>query len=80
MKTYHVLVQRAERGWLAAHALEDDSVHTQGRSLDEIAQNIREVASILHGEEDVQLELVLPGDIKVPAKPPSKRARQSRAA
>jgi predicted RNase H-like HicB family nuclease len=65
MKTYHVLVQQAEEGWLAAHALEDDSVHTQGRTLDEVTRNIREVANLLHGEAQVQVELVVPSDLKV---------------
>lgn len=65
MKTYHVLVQQAEDGWLAAHALEDDSVHTQGRTLDEITRNIREVAELLHGEAHVQVELVVPAELKV---------------
>lgn len=65
MKTYHVMVQQAEDGWFAAHALEDDSVHTQGRSLDEVTRNIREVAELLHGEKDVQVELVIPPSLKV---------------
>lgn len=65
MKTYHVLVQQAEDGWLAAHALEDDSVHTQGRTLDEVTRNIREVAHLLHGDSQVQVELVVPSDLKV---------------
>lgn len=65
MKTYHVLVKRAEDDWLAAHALEDDSVHTQGKTLDEITRNIREVAELLHGETEVQVELVIPSDLRV---------------
>lgn len=65
MRTYHVLVQQAEDGWLAAHALEDESVHTQGRTLDEVTRNIREVAELLHGESHVQVELVVPAELKV---------------
>lgn len=65
MKVYHVIVERAEDGWLAAHALEDDSVHTQGRSLDEIAAGVREVAELLHGERDVQIELVVPSTVQI---------------
>lgn len=65
MKTYHVLVRQAEDGWLAAHALEDDSIHTQGRTLDEVTRNIREVAHLLHGDSQVQVELVVPSDLKV---------------
>jgi len=65
MKTYHVLVETAEDGWLAAQAREDESVHTQGRSLDEIARNIREVAELLHGDTEVQIELILPPTLRV---------------
>ena len=63
MKTYHEIVEQAGEGWFAAHALEDDSVHTQGRSLDEVATNIREVAELLHGATDVQVELVVPSSL-----------------
>jgi predicted RNase H-like HicB family nuclease len=63
MKTYHVVVEQAEEGWFAAHALEDDSIHTQGKSLDEVAANIREVAELLRGETDVQVELVVPSSL-----------------
>ena len=65
MKIYHVIVEQAEEGWLAAHALEDDGVHTQGKSLDEVTRNIREVAELLHGDADVQVELVIPSTLKV---------------
>ena len=65
MKIYHVIVEQAEEGWLAAHALEDDSVHTQGKTLDEVTRNIREVAELLHGDSDVQVELVIPPTLKV---------------
>ena len=65
MKVYHVIVEQAEEGWLAAHALEDDSVHTQGKTLDEVTRNIREVAELLHGDADIQVELVIPPSLKV---------------
>ncbi len=42
MKANHIIVEQADDGWLAAHATEDDSLHTQGRTLDEITANIRE--------------------------------------
>jgi predicted RNase H-like HicB family nuclease len=65
MRVLHVLVEQAEDGWLAAHALEDDSVHTQGRSLDEITRNIREVAELILSESIIQIELVVPPGLKV---------------
>jgi predicted RNase H-like HicB family nuclease len=64
MKVYHVIVEQSD-GWLAAHALEDDSVHTQGKTLDEITGNLREVAELVCGDKDIQIELVIPSAIKV---------------
>lgn len=71
MKVYHVIVEQADDGWLAAHALEDDSVHTQGKTLDEVTANVREVAELLCGEKDVQIELVAPSRVRVPQEPHS---------
>lgn len=65
MRAFHVIIEEAEDGWLAAHALEDDSVHTQGRTFDEIVRNIREVARLLHNEADVQIELIIPPRLRV---------------
>lgn len=64
MKAYHVVVEQSEDGWLAAHALEDESVHTQGRSLDEVLTNVREVAELLHGDPEVQVEIVVPSSVR----------------
>ncbi len=80
MKGYHVLVRQAEDGWLAAHALEDDSVHTQGRTLDEITENIREVAELLRGEKRVQVELVVPAALTLPNRAKTTRRRTKRKA
>ncbi len=65
MKVYHVIVDQADDDWLAAHALEDDSVHTQGKTLDEITANIREVATLVCDHKEIQIELVIPDNIKV---------------
>ncbi len=73
MKFYHVAVERSE-GWFAAHALEDPSVITQGRTLDEVILNVREVVELLYGEKAVQVELILPPDLLVPAD--SRRTRK----
>lgn len=61
MRIYHVQVQHCE-GWLAAHALEDDGVYTQGKTLEEVVENIRDVVDLRYGEKRVQIELVLPAD------------------
>jgi predicted RNase H-like HicB family nuclease len=62
MKVYHVIVER-EDDWYVARALEDLAIFTQGRSFDEIIANIREVADLLHGQKDVQIELVIPPQV-----------------
>jgi len=64
MKIYHVIVEQSD-GWLAAHALEDDSVHTQGKTLDEITANIRDAALLVCGDKDIHVELVIPSNVKV---------------
>lgn len=64
MKYYHVIVEQSD-GWLAAHAMEDDSVHTQGKTLDEITANIRDAAQLVCGDKDIQVELVIPSNVKV---------------
>ena len=71
MRVYHVIVDQ-EDDWYVASALEDQSVFTQGRTLDEIIANIREVALLLHNEKDVQVELVVPP--QVTARPAPRRA------
>ncbi|MFA7235941.1 MAG: type II toxin-antitoxin system HicB family antitoxin [Phycisphaeraceae bacterium] len=50
MNTYHVIVEPAEDGWLAAHALENPSVITQGRTLDEVVFMVRDAIELLTGE------------------------------
>jgi len=64
MIIYHVIVEQSD-GWIAAHALEDDSVHTQGKSLDEITANIRDAAQLICGDKDIHVELVIPSNVKV---------------
>lgn len=64
MRIYHVKVER-DGDWFAAEALEDQSVFTQGRSLDEIIVNVREVVRLLYDTADVQVELILPPDLDV---------------
>lgn len=64
MKVYHVIVEK-DGPWYCARAMEDPAVFTQGRSLDEIIANIREVAELMHGEKQVQIELVVPPRLAV---------------
>ena len=65
MIVHRILIQQTDDGWLAVHALEDESVHTQGRSLDEVLVNVREVAELLYGDLEVQVELVVPSSVRI---------------
>ena len=63
MRVYHVMAER-EDGWYVARAMEDANVFTQARTLEEIIVNIREVADLMYGEKQVQIELVVPPPTK----------------
>jgi predicted RNase H-like HicB family nuclease len=72
MKIYHVAVERSE-GWYAASALEDPAIVTQGRTLDEVIVNVREVVELLYDEREVQVELILGPKLKVNGASPRNR-------
>jgi len=58
MKLYHVSVQR-ENKWYIGRVLERPGVTTQGRSLDELVDMLRDAIKLMWSEVDVQLELIL---------------------
>lgn len=64
MKIYHVKVVR-DGDWYAAQALEDPAIITQGRSLDEVVYMVRDAAHLLYKERQVQVELILPANLRV---------------
>ena len=59
MRVFHIAIEK-EDDWLIAHGLEERGIVTQGRTLDEIHENVREVIALMFDEHDVQLELILP--------------------
>lgn len=61
---FRVKVER-DGDWFAAQALEDESILTQGKSLDEIIINVREVVRLLYDTDDAQVALILPPDLDV---------------
>ena len=67
-------------GWYVAQGLEDSAVITQGRSLDEIVDNVREVMELLHGVKQVQIELILPASLRVAASALKRRRKVKRTA
>jgi predicted RNase H-like HicB family nuclease len=75
MTIYHVTVRR-EDGWYIGRVLERAGVTTQGRSLDELVNMLRDAIQLMWSEVDVQLELILSPD-RTTAK--RKRVTRSRA-
>ena len=66
MNTLHVKVEQ-DHGWFIAQGLEEPGVITQGRTLDEIVANVREVVELMLGRKRVDIELLLGPTLKVPA-------------
>ena len=66
--THRVAIERSE-GWYAARLLEDDSCYSQGKTLEEAVDNIREVIELVRGEKKVELELVIPASLKLKNRP-----------
>ena len=58
MKLYHVAVEHDD-GWYVGRILERSGVTTQGRTLDELVEMLRDAIGLMWSEKDVQLELVL---------------------
>jgi predicted RNase H-like HicB family nuclease len=58
MKVLHVSVEQDD-GWFIAQGLEEPGVITQGRTLDEIVANVREVIELMFERKDVDIELLL---------------------
>ena len=59
MKLYHVNVEQDD-GWFVGRVLEREGITTQGKTLDELVFMVRDAISLMWGETDVQLELILP--------------------
>ncbi len=77
MKLYHVAVHR-EDGWYIGRVLERSGVTTQGRTLDELVEMLRDAIEAMWAEKDMQLELVLAPDRSPRAKRSAARSRKPR--
>lgn len=62
--SYHVIVERSQ-GWFAARLLEDESCYSQGKTLEEAVDNIREVIELVRGEKKPELEVIIPSSLKL---------------
>ena len=63
MKIYRFAVHPEEDGYLFLECINDPSLFTQARSMDEAVDMARDVALSMYGEEGVQIELVVPPDV-----------------
>jgi predicted RNase H-like HicB family nuclease len=75
MKILHVQVEQDE-GWFIAQGLEEPGVITQGRSLDEIVANVREVVELMFDQSQVEIELLLPSKLDVTHMKPGTQGRR----
>ena len=64
MKILHVQVEQDD-GWFIAQGLEEPGVITQGRTLDEIVANVREVVELMFNQKQVEIELLLGPALKL---------------
>ena len=62
--TYHVIIERSE-DWYAARLLEDDTCYSQGKTLEEAVDNIREVIELVRGEKKPALEVLIPSNLRL---------------
>ncbi len=60
----HVQIERIGV-WYAARLLEDDSCYSQGKTLEEVVDNIREVIELVRGEKKPELEVIIPSNLKL---------------
>jgi predicted RNase H-like HicB family nuclease len=73
MNVLHVQVE-ASNGWLIAQGLEEPAIITQGRSFDEIIENVREVWELLGNKTAVQIELIVPPSAHTQPRKPRKQS------
>jgi predicted RNase H-like HicB family nuclease len=67
MNVLHVKVEQDD-GWFIAQGLEEPGVITQGRTLDEIVANVREVVELMFNRKHVDIELLLPSRLDLARK------------
>lgn len=60
----HVKIERTGE-WYAARLLEDNSCYSQGKTLEEVVDNIREVIELVRGEKKPELEVIIPSNLKL---------------
>jgi hypothetical protein len=64
MKTYHIRIEMDD-DWYVLEAVEDRSIFSQSRTLDEAVLMIRDVLKELKGETNAELRLIIPAKLPV---------------
>lgn len=64
MKVYHIQLV-PEDDWYHVQAVEDESIFSQARTLDEAVLMIRDVLELVKGETNAELRLIIPSDLPV---------------
>jgi hypothetical protein len=64
MNTYHIRIEMDE-DWYVLQAVEDQSIFSQSRTLDEAVLMIRDVLDLRNGEKDAELRLIIPANLPV---------------
>jgi predicted RNase H-like HicB family nuclease len=64
MNTYHIRIEWQDN-WYILQAVEDESIFSQSRTLDEAVLMIRDVLDLMKGEKHAELRLIVPHDLPV---------------
>jgi len=64
MNTYHIRIEMDD-DWYVLQAVEDESIFSQSRTLDEAVVMIRDVLDLMKGEKDAELRLIIPASLTV---------------
>lgn len=64
MNVYHIRIT-FDDDWYVLQAIEDESVFTQARTLDEAVVMVRDVLDLIKDERDAELRLIVPASLPV---------------
>src|ERR1051325_7381696 len=64
MSVYHINITPDE-GWYHLEAVEDESIYSQAKTLDEAVVMLRDVLELMKGEKDAELRLIVPASLPV---------------
>jgi hypothetical protein len=77
MKTYRFGVGDWDNGYFDLHCIDDKSLFTQARSLDEAVLMARDVVLGMRGERDVHIALLVPANFKLKVRSVQRRPKRA---